>query len=95
MNDIAGILKLDNWKEVTRGLYRFVIAPSVAYEIHILYYSKETDILTAKASLYLVGEWKEEGARSFVLERELLLGERPVFECLSEAKRDYEKNFRP
>ncbi len=95
MNAIAGILELNNWKEVTRGLYRFVIGASVAYEIHILYYSKETDILTAKASLYLVGEWKEEGARSFVLERELLLGERPVFECLSEAKRDYEKNFRP
>lgn len=95
MNDIAGILELNNWKEVTRGLYRFVIAPSVAYEIHILYYAEETDIITAKASLYLVGEWKEAGARCFVLERELLLGEQPVFECLREARRDYEKNFRP
>ena len=56
MNAIAGILKLDNWKEVTRGLYRFVVGASVAYEIHILYYAEETDILTAKASLYLVGE---------------------------------------
>ena len=95
MNDIAGILELNNWKEVTRGLYRFVIAPSVAYEIHILYYAEETDIITAKASLYLVGEWKEAGARCFVLERELLLGGQPVFECLREARRDYEKNFRP
>ena len=95
MNAIAGILKLGNWKEVTRGLYRFVVGASVAYEIHILYYAEETDILTAKASLYLVGEWKEEGARCFVLERELLLGEQPVFECLREAEKDYKKNFGP
>ena len=95
MNAIAGIQELNNWKEVTRGLYRFVIGASVAYEIHILYHAEETDILTAKASLYLVREWKEAGARCFVLERELLLGEQPVFECLRVAKKDYEKNFKP
>ena len=95
MNAIAGIQELNNWKEVTRGLYRFVVGASVAYEIHILYHAEETDILTAKASLYLVGEWKEAGARCFVLERKLLLGEQPVFECLREAKKDYKKNFKP
>ena len=40
MNDIAGILKLDNWKEVTIGLYRFFVGASVAYDIHILYYAE-------------------------------------------------------
>ena len=95
MNAIAGIQELNNWKEVTRGLYRFVVGASVTYEIHILYHAEKTDILTAKASLYLVGEWKEAGARCFVLERELLLGEQPVFECLREAEKDYKKNFKP
>ena len=95
MNAIAGIQELNNWKEVTRGLYRFVVGANVAYESHIRYYAEETDILTAKASLYLVGEWKEEGARCFVLERELLLGEQPVFECLREAEKDYKKYFKP
>ena len=39
---------LNNWYEVTKGLYRYVIASNVCYEIHILYHTKDTDILTAK-----------------------------------------------
>lgn len=83
--------ELKNWKEVTRGLYRYVVATKVCYEIHILYWMHETDILTAKASLYLVGEWGKRSGESY-FERELLLSEQPVFECLKAAKKDDEEN---
>lgn len=80
-----------NWKEVTRGLFRYVIAASVCYEIHLLYWSHNTDILTAKASLFIVGEWMQAGEPDF-FERECLLAEQPVFECLKAAQKDYEEN---
>lgn len=82
---------LKNWREVTKGLYRYVIAANVCYEIHILFWNHDTDILTAKASLFIVGDWQSAELNSF-LERECLLAEQPVFECLAAAKKDDEVN---
>ena len=81
---------LNNWKEVTRGIFRYVVAAKVCYEIHILYHIHNTDILTAKASLFLVGEWSGSGLDFF--ERECLLNEQPVFECLAHAVKDDKEN---
>lgn len=86
------ITDINNWKEVTRGLYRYVVAAKVCYEIHILYHSHNSDIATAKASLYIVGDWYGEGGSSF-FERECLLSEQPVFECLAAAQKDYRENM--
>ena len=47
---------IKNWKEVTRGIYRYVIAAGAAYEIHILYWNHKTDLLDANAKLFIVGE---------------------------------------
>lgn len=85
------MVNLNNWKEITKGLYRYVISANVAYEIHILKWYHDTDILTAKASLYIVGEWtsndKEE--RLYFTERECLLAERTVEQCLEESLSDF------
>lgn len=78
------------WNEVTKGLYRYVIAPGACYEIHILYHAKDTDILTAKASVYIVGDWHGNDGDFF--ERECLLPEQPVFECVKKAVEDYKEN---
>lgn len=82
---------LENWKEVTKGLYRYVIAANCCYEIHVLHWDHGTDILTAKASLYLVGKWRTKDRVSF-FERECLLAEQPVFECLKAAVDDDKEN---
>ena len=50
---------IKNWKEVARGIYRYVISAGVAYEIHILYWIHNTDLLDANAKLFIVGEWYE------------------------------------
>lgn len=83
--------ELKNWNEVTKGLYRYVIGANVCYEIHLLYHAKETDILTAKSSLYIVGDWIDKNRNSF-FERECLLAEQPLFECLEKAYEDYKQN---
>lgn len=81
---------LENWKEVTRGLYRYVIATKVCYEISIVYHDEETDILTAQANLYIAGSWVSKSSSYF--ERELLLERQPVFECIRAAIKDDEEN---
>ena len=83
--------ELKNWNEITKGLYRYVISCNVAYEIHILYWSHDTDILTAKSSLYIIGDWTTCGGGTFT-ERECLLSEQPLFECLKKAEEDNKEN---
>ena len=85
---------IKNWKEVTRGIYRYVIAAGVAYEIHILYWNHKTDLLNANAKLFIVGEWYEQEKDSF-FEREELTSRTVVYtvlECLELAKKDNEEN---
>lgn len=81
---------LKTWTEITKGLYRYVIAANVCYEIQILHWDFDTDILTAKASLFIVGDWRQTNGNSY-FERECLLSEQPVFECLDAAMSDYKK----
>ena len=83
---------LSNWNEVTRGIYRYVIAAKACYEIHIMYHADGTDILTAKASLFIAGCWISNESRDSFFERECLLSEQPVFECLKAAQKDNEEN---
>ena len=83
----------NNWKEITKGLYRYVIGANVCYEIHIIYWSFDTDILTAQASLFLVGDWRDKSGCSF-FEREPLLKEQPLFECLAAAENDFKNNMK-
>ena len=87
------INNLDNWYEVTRGLYRYVIASKACYELHILYWEDGTDILTAESSLYIVGNWTSIPEHISFFSREILLAEQPVFECLKAAEKDYNENI--
>ena len=100
-----GIKDFKNWIEVINGIYRYVIAASVCYEIHIEHYVQYADILTdAKASLYIAGEWcspqtKNKDDTSIItpkfnyFERELLLKSASVQECLTAAIKDYNENI--
>lgn len=84
------MIKLENWTEITKGLYRFVIAEGYYYEIHIMYHAKDTDILSANASLYIVGDWTNANSHCSYFERELLLNG-PLAACLEKAVEDEEE----
>lgn len=86
------MIKLENWIEISKGLYRYDIAPLVCYEIHITYHAKDTDILTANASLYIVGDWTTIKDNSKFFERKLLLNG-PLMACLEKAV-EYKKELR-
>jgi len=58
------MINLKNWKEVTKGLYRYVVSSNVAYEIHVKYWDMDTDILSANASLYIVGDWRSRDGKT-------------------------------
>lgn len=84
MNTVEHIKDFKNWTEVTTGLYRYMFALEGCYEIHVLFHTKNTDILTATASLYIVGNWiNKEGGHTFV--RECLLAQYPLIKCLEQA----------
>ena len=86
---MENIKNLEKWKEVTKGLFRYVVAANACYEIHLLYHALDTDIMTAKASLFIVGDWN--GGNGSFFERECLMKEQPLFECLNCAYEDERK----
>lgn len=84
--------KLENWLEVTKGLYRYVIAAHVYYEIHINYWYHDTNILTANASLFIVVNWTDVPSGNSFFSRECLLNRGTVRECLIACCEDNEEN---
>lgn len=79
-----------NWKEISKGYYRYVISSNAAYEIFIEYWIHDTPIETAKASLCLVGDWYRNKVST--TEREWLGKELPVQELLEIAYKDDKEN---
>lgn len=80
-----------NWTEISAGYYRYVISSNVAYEIIVEYWDRVTPIETAKASLCLVGKWRNKDG-SNTLEREWLSKELPICELLKIAHKDDVEN---
>ena len=80
---------LNNWKEVTKGLYRFVVASNVCYEININIHQFKTPLIKANASLFLVGDWIDKDGVSFFA-RECLLEKQSVSDCIERAIKNYE-----
>ena len=60
-------IDLKDWKEVTKGIYVNPISANAAYEIHIKYWDMKTDILSANAELYIVGETSEKGKYCLIM----------------------------
>lgn len=82
----------NNWKEITKGLYRYVIAANVCYEIHVQeWYENLENILNAKSCLYIVGEWRLHN-NDVLFKRELLARNRTLKECMECAKLDDQEN---
>ena len=78
---IKDVKDLRNWVEITRGLYRYVVSAKVCYEIHLLYWDKLDDISNAKASAYVVSEWRNIDKHNLI-ERGCLVAEKSVNRCL-------------
>lgn len=85
--------ELKNWREISKGYYRFVIGANVAYEVFVEYWEHETPIETAKASLCIVGDWYTKDGKS-ITNREWLGKELPIQELLEIAYKDNETNIK-
>ena len=81
-----------NWKEVTRGLYRFVISTNACYEIHINICKEGEPILTINSSLFLVGDFYDKNKVHFFV-RQCLLENRSVQKCIEKVIQDYKENM--
>lgn len=87
----SGLENLGNWSEVTKGIYKYALTEDVSYEIHLLHQPEGGDLMTAKASLYLAGYWKDYNVAEInsYFKRECLLAEATVFECMLESLKDH------
>ena len=81
------MIKLEDWTEVTKGLYRYDVSDDCCYEIHIMHHAKDTDILTANASLFIAADWYTTNSDCSFFERRLLLNG-PLMACLEKAVED-------
>lgn len=85
------MIKLENWVETMHGIFVYVIDANCRYEIQVIYYAKDTNILTANAALYyVVGEWVRTRDDSSSFERKLLFNG-PLYACLEKAVEDKER----
>lgn len=78
------IQKLDDWDEVTKGMYKFHVQDNLDLEIHVVFHNKRTDILTSKCRIYSVGEYVGTAGASFFEREFLMVG--PLASCLEKAK---------
>lgn len=86
------MIALENWTEITKGLYRYVIAANMCYEIQLWHWEHDADILTAEASLFIVGDWTNISMGNSFFERGCLVNHKTVKECLLAAFKDNEEN---
>lgn len=82
----------NNWKEITKGIYRYVVSANVCYEIHINICKFDTPVIERNASLFLVGDWRDKNGVSF-FSRECLLEKQSVKNCIEKAIQDYKENM--
>lgn len=80
-----------NWIRAAKGLYKYGIDYDIWYEIHIMYRSKATDILTSNASLYIVRERMDDQVNT-TFERELIFNG-VLSECLEKAEKHKFQSF--
>ena len=78
------IQKLDDWDEVTKGLYRFHVKDNLDLEIHVVFHNKRTDILTSNCRIYSVGEYVCTADAVFFEREFLMVG--PLASCLEKTK---------
>ena len=83
---------LGNWTEITHGFYRYVISAGACYEILVVYRARETNILDARANLYITGDWRDNATNARFFERELLAENVSFQECMDAAQKDYKEN---
>ncbi len=84
------MIKLENWKEVTKGIYRYVIGANVSYEIHIMTYNHKTKIESANSVLYIAGDWRAKDGENFFEREKLFSG--LLSACIMTAIEDNKEN---
>lgn len=76
-----------NWTEVSKGYFKYVIDANFAYEIFIEYWSHDTPIETARASLCVIGVWRNKTPIN-TTERKWIAKDLPICELVKIAYED-------
>ena len=84
------IKDINNWTEVTKGMFRYVIAAGACYEIIVAYLNHDDILTEAYAKLYITGDWHSKERGSY-FNRECIF-EGTLIKCLDKAAKDFSEN---
>lgn len=88
------MVDLKNWKEISKGFYRYVVGANVCYELHIIKHYLHKNIYDSNANLYLVADWYDGAIQVNYFERELLCENKTVKELLDFSQKDFNENMK-
>lgn len=86
---MTDIQKFENWTEVSRGYYRYVVAANACYELMAIQQGATTG--PDYYALYVTGEWKDPNGVPY-FKRECLQSCETMANCLYIAQKDYDAN---
>ena len=83
---------LSNWKEITSGLFRYVVAAKACYEILVLDDKIFDDNFedAKRCNLYLTGNWYTDDTDGAFFNRAKIMSG-TMEECLNKANEDYKE----
>lgn len=87
---MTDIQKFENWTEISRGYYRYVIASNICYELMVIRQGSNTQ--PDFYALYATGEWKDQTGEKY-FRRECLKYNESLSDCLYAAQEDYNANY--
>lgn len=86
---MTDIQKFENWTEISRGYYRYVVAANACYELMAIQQGATTG--PDYYALYVTGEWKDQNGVPY-FKRECLKSCETMANCLYAASEDLEAN---
>lgn len=86
---MTDIQKFENWTEISRGYYRYVVAAKACYELMAIQQGAKTG--PDYYALYVTGEWNDPTGTPY-FKRECLKSCESLADCLYAAQEDYDAN---
>lgn len=86
---MTDIQKFENWTEISKGYWRYVVAANACYELMAVQQGAKTG--PDYYALYVTGEWRDRDGSPY-FKRECLKSCESLADCLYAAQEDYDAN---
>lgn len=89
---MTDIQNFENWTEISKGYWRYVVAANACYELLALDKSEDASKEPDHYALYVTGDWIDKKTKKSFFQRECLMSYKTLADCLYAAQEDYDAN---